>query len=695
MRRLFLLFLIFLLSPFSGMGQSGQDAGWGDRKFSMFIHFGLYSRLGGVWEGKEVRSGYSEQIQSHAGIFSDSYADVAGDFNPDKWNADEIVAIARKAGMKSVVFTSKHHDGFCMYHSAHTDFNIVDATPFGRDIMKELADACKKEGLKFGGYFSLIDWHFPQAYPISSHNADYVTPEHHRYNLEQVREILTKYGPVSELWFDMGALTPEQSRELYGLVKSLQPQCMVSGRLGNDTGDFCVLGDNEHPDYKIGMPWQTPASFFPETWGYRSWQERGNPESKFEEKTENLVRVVSRGGNYLLNIGPAGDGSVLPFEKTVLEMMGNWLDTYGEAIYATRANPFPFAFDWGDVTTKGKVLYLFVKHRPEDGKIFLPGLKGEVKSVLFMGNSSVLKINSGKKGITVSLPSEIEKPYAVLRMEFEDGYEMEPRDVLKAGIFDSQNSIPTYSYSSMDYYTGFRSILSNTWDFTISSSRIRPFIYYTEAEKGRRMQLVLDGKSREFVLDGGKEERKKIRGIKFGKIEVSASTRASFSNKFFSSGDYASISDYCPFRISEDFRCGKRYAEPAGEREFLFIRQIIEADKTTEIAVEVGCGNGIQLCLNGQTLAMHTNPRGTDYKKEIFVLPLRKGSNEILIKFYNRFEKEICYSYRPLEYRIGYWKELDRVDTDNKDFHRMELRPGGVFSPNAEARLWNLKMVFR
>lgn len=217
---------------------------WHSNKYSMFIHFGLYSELGGVWEGKPVTRGYSEQIQSFAGIFSDWYGDTALKFNPDKFNADSIVALAKEAGMRSIVITTKHHDGFCMFKTATTDYNSYDATPSKRDYVKELSDACRKGGIRLGLYFSIIDWHYPHAYPISSHNCDFITPQHHEFSKAQVTELLTHYGPISELWFDMGSNTPEQSKELYELVHKLQPDCMVSGRVGNDQYDFSVMADN-------------------------------------------------------------------------------------------------------------------------------------------------------------------------------------------------------------------------------------------------------------------------------------------------------------------------------------------------------------------------------------------------------------------------------------------------------------------
>lgn len=307
---------------------------WSERRFSMFIHWGLYSQLGGVWNNKPVEQGYSEQIQSFAGIFSDYYAATARTFKGEKWNADSIAALAKAAHMQSIVMTAKHHDGFSMYPTRYSKYNITDATPFGRDPLMELSKACEKAGLKFGIYFSLIDWNFPQAYPISSHNADPVTPEHHAHNLNQVRELLTNYGPISEVWFDMGALTREQSKELYDLVTGLQPGCMVSGRLGNDFGDFAVMADNACPDYPIGIPWQTAGSVFKETWGYRSWQKRDDLPGKIAEKIRTLKNVVRHGGNYLLNIGPRGDGSVVEFERDLLLAMGNWLQDSSKVLYA-------------------------------------------------------------------------------------------------------------------------------------------------------------------------------------------------------------------------------------------------------------------------------------------------------------------------------------------------------------------------
>lgn len=167
----------------------------------------------------------------------------------------------------------------------------------------------------------------------------------------------------------MGANTPAQSKELYELVHQYQPDCMVSGRLGNDWYDFCVMADNDYPDKTLHAPWQSAASMFDETWGYRAWQDRGCIENKVREKTRSLINVVSRGGNYLLNIGPKGNGAVVDFEKEVLEQVGDWLSRYGYAVYQTEASPFQEEFTWGEVTRKDNHLYLFLSGKyPADGK---------------------------------------------------------------------------------------------------------------------------------------------------------------------------------------------------------------------------------------------------------------------------------------------------------------------------------------
>lgn len=315
---------------------------WRQLGFGMFIHWGLYSELGGVWQGKPVTRGYSEQIQSFANISRADYAKVAARFTAAKFDADAICALAKDAGARYILITSKHHDGFAMFDTKSTDYNIVRRTPFGKDPLKLLSTACRRIGLSFGVYFSLVDWHAGHAFDSDNNNPIPASME--PLIEQQLRELMTNYGPIAEVWFDMSAPTPEQSRKFAAIVRELQPRAAINGRIWNNVGDFVTLGDNEVPPPGLQPPFEVPASIYHETWGYRSWQKRDDVDAKVRELVHGLVEARAHGGNYLLNIGPMGDGAIVPFEAQVLHGIGAWLRAH------------PGALDVGHPNLPGKVI---------------------------------------------------------------------------------------------------------------------------------------------------------------------------------------------------------------------------------------------------------------------------------------------------------------------------------------------------
>ena len=689
MKTRLLLLLLFVVQLLPAQQKPAQK--WLDQKFSLFIHFGLYSQYGGVYDNKPVTRGYSEQIQSFAGIFSDWYADAAREFNPVNWNPDSIVALAKKAGMRSIVFTSKHHDGFCMYHSNYTGFNIVDATPYRRDLMKELAEACKRGGIDFAVYFSLIDWHFPQAYPISSHNADPLTPEHYQFNLKQVEEIMTSYGPISEIWFDMGSLTAEQSRGLYELVNRLQPECMISGRLGNNYVDFSVMADNEYPDYKIGVPWQTAASMFDETWGYRSWQERGNPQDKVNEKIASLIKVISRGGNYLLNIGPRGDGSVVEFEKEVLLKMGAWTNANAEAIYATKANPFPHAFSWGDITTRDNSLYLFV--RKDNQAIDLNGFNGKITdvSVLASGEKCRYQQNLKSNSVQISLPENPENiPVTVLKVSFEDRFTVLPKDIVSTGLLTAENAVPEFGHSSADYYCGYKSLTGYGWHFRKSGSQLSPTVFFTENEKGKNILLTLDGKTLETSLNPqdstvvktknafawGNQYRKKGKGV-FGYVEEENRLSPEIDTTWKNIGT---------------MKYGERQQMELRSRESLLVLQEIQSSANQDAAIEISSGCAAYIILNGKYITAYFPTPGVKFQKKILVLPVKKGNNQLIIKFFNRNTEELMYSLKPLEKWTVYRMKLPSFNLNSTATHQFNVKAANPPSKVAPLEMSNIRV---
>lgn len=624
------------------------NARWHDDKYSMFIHFGLYSELGGIWDGRRVEDGYSEQIQSFAGIFSDWYADVASSFDPVRFNADSIVSLASEAGMRSVVFTAKHHDGFCMFGTSTTDFNSVDATPAGRDFVREMADACARAGLSFGIYYSLIDWHFPGAYPVSSHNADFIPADHHRFNMMQVRELLTGYGKISEMWFDMGSMTPEQSRELYSLVHSIQPECMVSGRIGNDVYDFAVMPDNSYPEGPLRSPWQSAASMFDETWGYRSWQIRDDAAGKTREKLDALLEVVSHGGNFLLNIGPAGDGSVVEFERDVLLGIGRWLDVNGESVYGTDPLFVSGKQDWGCITSRGNALYLILNGVcPEDGIISIPGfgdaeveswsvLSGSMSAVeCVSAESGELHVRTGNGAYTsVSDPVADVQVLKVLM----DGMPCSVIPECTDNVLYAGNAVSDHAYSCFDYYSGYRSVTGFSWNAGKSCEDAA--MAYSCSDIGRNIEMRCGSRTGTVYLDGS-------RCVDVGKgVSVSG---------MYLRGPYGSVFDGPSETMvpsSEELECSGKWFPFSGTEtvktgimDNVLVCCTVSSPVAQPAVFDLRAGNGVEVSLNGKVVVKHLNPYRTVSREESVILDLEEGENVLVVRFYNRFEKSmpVCF----------------------------------------------------
>jgi alpha-L-fucosidase len=268
----------------------------------------------------------------------------------------------------------------------------------------------------------------------------------------------------------MGAPTHEQSKEIALLVKKLQPNCLVSGRIWNDQGDFMVMGDNYQPDFKMGVPWQSPASMFPETWSYRSWQERPSAETKINEKIHDLVKVVSSGGNYLLNIGPKADGTVIPFEKQVLKGIGEWLEKNGESIYETKELPFSMQ-EWGFITSKLGKLYLHIVNYPENNKLTIQGLKIDINKVYPIADPALSlnsKITNNMCEIELSEKTVRDKYITVIVLEYKGELLYTPANSIELDengefILNSNNAETYHSYSGHDYYSSKPTVVKMKW----------------------------------------------------------------------------------------------------------------------------------------------------------------------------------------------------------------------------------------
>jgi len=384
---------------------------WMKARYGMFIHWGLYSVLAGECEGKE-EPGMGEWIMYTQKIAPQDYEKTAAKFNPVKFNADEWVKIAKNAGMKYIVITSKHHEGFSLFDSKYSAYDVMDATPFKRDIMKELADACHREGIKICWYHSIMDWHHPDAKGDNF-------PKYVEVLRNQVRELLTNYGEIGVMWFDgewIGEWTEPLGRDLYKLCRETQQSVIVNNRVGKgrDHGSQGMSGSHESAG-DFGTPEQEiPATGFPgtawescqtmnDTWGFKT---RDTNWKSTETQIRLLVETSSKGGNMLMNVGPTPEGLIPAASVERLAGVGKWLAANGESIYGTHASPFK-RLAWGRCTTRDGRLYLHVFNWPADGKLVVPGLTTPVRGAWLLADASSAALPVAREGenVIVTVPS--------------------------------------------------------------------------------------------------------------------------------------------------------------------------------------------------------------------------------------------------------------------------------------------------
>jgi len=396
---------------------------WREARFGMFIHWGVYSVPAGAWNGTNVSRGGAEWIMNRGRISMADYQKLPAQFDPEKFKAEEWVAIAKNAGMKYIVITAKHHDGFAMFHSSASAFNIYDATPFKRDPLKELAEACAKAGIKLGFYYSQAqDWNHPGGAAVGGHWDPAQNGDMDKYieevDIPQVKELFSNYGKVAVIWWDTPVgMTPQRAEKLLPLLK-MQPDIISNNRLDSKklTGDFGTP-ENKIPANAPASDWETCMTMNG-TWGFRATDHKWK---STETLIHNLVDIASKGGNFLLNVGPTSEGLIPETSAERLQEVGAWMKVNGEAIYGTTKSPSQTQPAWGRITQKGNTLYLHVFDWPADGKISVAGLKTKVGSATLLASGENLKTNSGAAGATIFVPENApDKIASTIVLKFND-----------------------------------------------------------------------------------------------------------------------------------------------------------------------------------------------------------------------------------------------------------------------------------
>jgi len=415
-------------APAARVDDAARMAWWREARFGMFIHWGLYAVPAGEWNGK---TSYGEWILDSARIPVDQYEPLRDRFNPTRFNAAEWARMAKDAGVRYIVITTKHHDGFALFDSTVSDYDVM-ATPFKRDIMKELVEACRAAGLRIGWYHSIMDWHHPDYLPRRgwekrpAQGASF--DRYVEYLKGQVRELLTTYGPIDVMWFDgqwEATWTHERGLDLYRYVRGLQPGIIVNNRVDKGGGDFGLTrdasfaGDFGTPEQEVpptglpGVDWETCMTMN-DNWGYNSHDLNFK---STEQLIRTLVDVASKGGNLLLNVGPTGEGL---FPQTSIERLadiGRWMKVNGEAVYGTTASPFP-SVSWGRVTQKplpdGTTrLYLHVFNWPRTGKLAVQGLLSDPVRAFLVSDAARTPLATSRDADAVVLSVPAAAPDAI------------------------------------------------------------------------------------------------------------------------------------------------------------------------------------------------------------------------------------------------------------------------------------------
>ncbi|MBV7441385.1 alpha-L-fucosidase [Weeksellaceae bacterium TAE3-ERU29] len=489
---------------------------WKDDKYGMFIHFGLYSLLGGEYKG-EVTPKIAEWIQNTLRIPLKDYQKLMQDFNPKNFDAKAIVKLAKDAGMKYLVITSKHHDGFALFDSKVSDYNIMN-TPYNKDIIRELNDECKKQGIKFGLYYShMIDWENPYNYIGDSDRlrdrmnlVDFNPKKEDRKKyleekaFPQLREILTNYGKIDLIWYDMGeGLTNDEVREFVKITRELQPDIIISSRIGDFPEeedlhrdmlfDYYTPSDNYYTGKSLRMPWEM-AGTLNGSWGYRKDDHEWRSADFI---IQSLIASISRDGNYLLNIGPDGTGKVPEESAKQLEIAGKWIKKNAEAIYGTHSSPFPWNYDWGYVTQKPNKIFLHVVTDVKTDKIYLPGLLSKVTSAKVVENKQSVKFSQKDGLVTINLPTKkIDDLGYVIEVDLND-----KTPNIDKTITQGQNGVIRLDRIASDYNMNRK---MTSWDFEVK----KPGTYKIELisnEKGNHHKPEWVGSDQEGSIQiGGK-----------------------------------------------------------------------------------------------------------------------------------------------------------------------------------------------
>lgn len=601
-----------------------------------------------------------------------------------KFNADSIVSLAIKSGMQTIIAPAKAGNIYL--------FNISnDNKGRNRDLIKELSDACHDKGIHFGIYFPYIEYKHDYEEFHTSNGLN-------KHIKNQITKLLTSYGEISEIDFGPEPKTLEQSKELYELVHKLQPDCFVGNNAGNGQYDYCNIPVFHFRKEFLECNWRSEYFILPR---YSPMHDIYDDDSR--PKAISIIRkmtdAVSCGGGFLVNVFLERDGSIDFYNKSIMKNIGLWLEENGEAIYDTERTPFLEHFDWGTVTKKDNTLYLILSGKyPKDGKIKLYMPEYELKSA--DGRMATCIQKNGM--IDIAVPASTYKrkitPYClastvdVLTLKFKQIIENKQPEPIRAITLKQSNSTPLHSFYGFDYNSTFKSNIKYSWSFEQLMLKQLELLY-TGQEKDKKLEIELDDKTYYVTLNNGKTSALSIAsGTVFGKQYICGPENMGFhAPRTIETGMENPIVKKSGWKETVE---GKQsFAVKAYDT--YYVMQNIESPKEQNIIMDAGGGNGIEIYLNGASVMKYLNPYGYKFRTRKVLLPLQKGNNQIVMRIYNGFKKDMSYILHLSKDQTIYKQELTLPEISTKKFHELKVRQSELPSTHSDTELSNLRIRLR
>ncbi len=599
---------------------------WNDQKYHLNIDFGLHSLKG------------NQSI-----ISRDEQDALAAQFNGSGWNPTQLLDFAKSVGFQSITFPAKNINGFCLYNTAQSEFNVVKSTPFAKDALKEIADECKTLNMPLGISFSFLDWNFTKTGGPSDHFAERISDELLNHNLLQLEELLTQYGPISHIQFANGSLTESQSKAILSKVKSIQPACMVNGLLTLEN-DFILVQDKQYADNQFDLPWRCMSSL-------KTTPDNSNSSLSIpEQKLKNLLEVISTGGQYMLTASLSPSGDISSKDQANLQQIGNWIGTKSEVIYNAKPSTFGIR-SWGAVAAVegADKLYIYIINWPKDGRINLYGLNNSVYGLYAINRpDQQIPFTKQSKNLIIDLNGQFEKELnvTVLVLEYTSILNITPLKMAYANSgkweLSAKNAVVSKTIERLNQYATAPMDHTYTWNLPPTSGGSYALkCKYTRQEVGNEISIKIAGKSYDLSLDANQiEDRPESFEIIYGlyyqgtpSLKNQIFTTRHGPTKGFPKGVKWGFNGEVEWIERDDWNEGEIWDVDAPPMSSTYVYQSLYSQADQIMVSSFTSDDGVTVWSDGNLIAEVLN---TNKKEQTMIeIPIGSGNNQLMYRFFN------------------------------------------------------------